>query len=78
MSTTWIVETLYTQVTIYLFLSFNLQVEEALNEVDFQLKLDLHFTDSEQQWVMYLMFSKNTLKMFDAKLVNIALALASY
>lgn len=26
-----------------------LQVEEALSEVDFQLKLDLHFTDSEQQ-----------------------------
>ncbi|XP_069778347.1 protein FAM135B [Narcine bancroftii] len=25
------------------------RVEEALNEVDFQLKLDLHFTDSEQQ-----------------------------
>lgn len=26
-----------------------LQVEEALSEVDFQLKLDLHFTDTEQQ-----------------------------
>lgn len=26
-----------------------LQVEEALSEVDFQLKLDLHFTDNEQQ-----------------------------
>ncbi|XP_067834681.1 protein FAM135B [Heptranchias perlo] len=25
------------------------RVEEALNEVDFQLKLDLHFTESEQQ-----------------------------
>ncbi|XP_034401219.1 protein FAM135B [Cyclopterus lumpus] len=25
------------------------QVEEALSEVDFQLKLDLHFTDNEQQ-----------------------------
>ncbi|XP_041102428.1 protein FAM135B-like [Polyodon spathula] len=25
------------------------KVEEALNEVDFQLKLDLHFTDTEQQ-----------------------------
>ncbi|XP_038664718.1 protein FAM135B-like [Scyliorhinus canicula] len=25
------------------------RVEEGLNEVDFQLKLDLHFTDSEQQ-----------------------------
>lgn len=25
------------------------QVEEALSEVDFQLKLDLHFTESEQQ-----------------------------
>ncbi len=28
-----------------------LQVEEALSEVDLQLKLDLHFTDNEQQWV---------------------------
>ena len=26
-------------------------MEEALSEVDFQLKVDLHFTDSEQQWV---------------------------
>uniref|UniRef100_A0A3B5BLI5 Family with sequence similarity 135 member B n=1 Tax=Stegastes partitus TaxID=144197 RepID=A0A3B5BLI5_9TELE len=25
------------------------RVEEALSEVDFQLKLDLHFTDNEQQ-----------------------------
>lgn len=28
------------------------QVEEALNEVDFQLRLDLHFTDVEQQYVL--------------------------
>ncbi|XP_020822720.1 protein FAM135B isoform X1 [Phascolarctos cinereus] len=26
------------------------RVENALSEVDFQLKLDLHFTESEQQW----------------------------
>lgn len=34
-----------TKVALFLFL----QVEDALNEADFQLKLDLHFTDSEQQ-----------------------------
>lgn len=28
---------------------FLLQMEDALSEVDFQLKVDLHFTDSEQQ-----------------------------
>lgn len=31
---------------------FFFQVEEALNEVDFQLRLDLHFTDVEQQYVL--------------------------
>jgi hypothetical protein len=31
---------------------FLLQVEDALSEVEFQLKVDLHFTDSEQQWVL--------------------------
>ncbi len=29
------------------------QVEEAVSEVDVQLKLDLHFTDNEQQWVSH-------------------------
>lgn len=31
---------------------FSFQVEEALNEVDFHLRLDLHFTDVEQQYVL--------------------------
>lgn len=31
---------------------FFFQVEEALNEVDFHLRLDLHFTDVEQQYVL--------------------------
>lgn len=34
-------------------LVFVFQVEDTLSEVEFQLKVDLHFTDSEQQWVSW-------------------------
>jgi hypothetical protein len=34
------------ELTVLVFL---FQVEDALSEVEFQLKVDLHFTDSEQQ-----------------------------
>ena len=38
---------------------FLFQVEEAVSEVDFQLKVDLHFTDSEQQWVSLESFKRD-------------------
>ena len=34
-------------------------MEEAVSEVDFQLKVDLHFTDSEQQWVSWESFKRD-------------------
>ena len=56
-------------VTVLLFW----QVEEALSEVDFQLKLDLHFTDNEQQYVKpsatYSLFSGTFLFTFSPSLL---------
>lgn len=40
-------------VDCWTLLVFVFQVEDALSEVEFQLKVDLHFTDSEQQWVSW-------------------------